>query len=69
MSILCLFYAYFCSADFLSDPFDFRLQKPDKEVAPIMHEVLLEMFSSLVLKYANNRNCFGTYTYGVKGCS
>ena len=44
---------------FLSDPFDFRPQKRDKEVAPSWYEVLLEPFSPLVFKYAINRNCIG----------
>ena len=32
--ILFVFYAIFHLADFLSDPFEFRLQKQDKAVVP-----------------------------------
>ena len=35
--ILFVFLAIFRLADFLSDPFDFRLQKLDKKVAPSLH--------------------------------
>ena len=67
--LVCLFYAIFRLADFSSQPFDFRLQKRNKEVTPSLHKVLLEPFSPLVFKYATNRNCFGDLTYGVKSGS
>ena len=56
--ILFLFFAIFCLADF-SDPYDFRLQEREKEVAPSLHDVLPEPLSALVFKYAINGNCFG----------
>ena len=35
--ILFVFYAIIRSSNFSSDPFDFRLQKRDKDVAPGLH--------------------------------
>ena len=55
---VCLFYAIFRWPNFC-DPFDFRLQKRDKNLAPSLHKVLLEPFSPMIVMYAINRNCFG----------
>ena len=65
----------FFNAIFLLDRFfcltrlTFRPQKRDKYGAPNGYYVVLDPFSSLVSKYAINRNCFGALIYGVEGGS